>query len=283
MGLFNSLFMQRAFAAGIMVAIITPMIGMITVTKRLSMTGEALSHTSLAGVAAGLLLNINPVLGAVFACVAAALCIEAVRKKIPAYAEMSTAIIMSGGLGIAAVLSGYVKSSVSFNSFLFGSIVSISADELLITAIISAVVILSFIFLHREFFYTVFDERAARLSGVRVKTVNFIFTLLTAVTVSAAARIVGALIVSSLMVLPAACSMQIGKSFKWSFFISAVFSVLFMLCGITMSYYISGLRTGGAVVLTAIVTFIVIILINNIKKRLSQKKLKNKALIKAEI
>lgn len=83
MGILDNLFMQRAFAAGIMIAVITPLIGTVSVTKRLSMIGEALSHTSLAGVAAGLLLNINPVLGAAVFCVFAALCIDAVRKKIP--------------------------------------------------------------------------------------------------------------------------------------------------------------------------------------------------------
>jgi zinc transport system permease protein len=111
----------------------------------------------------------------------------------------------------------------------------------------------------------VLDERGARLSGIRVKTVNFIFTLLTAITVSAAARIVGALIVSSLMVLPVACALQTGKSFRASFFQSVAFSLVFMLCGIALSYYIDGLRTGGAVVLTGIVIFIFIILINHFK------------------
>lgn len=122
--------MQRAFLVGILLALIIPCVGIVIVLKRLSMIGDALSHTSLAGVAAGLLFNINPVLGATAACVAAAFGIEAIRKKLPRYAEMSIAIILSAGVGLAGVLSGFVRSAASFNSFLFGSIVAISDGEL---------------------------------------------------------------------------------------------------------------------------------------------------------
>ena len=110
--------MQRAFLVGILLALIIPCVGIVIVLKRLSTIGDALSHTSLAGVAAGLLFNINPVLGATAACVAAAFGIEAIRKKLPRYAEMSIAIILSAGVGLAGVLSGFVRSSASFNSFL---------------------------------------------------------------------------------------------------------------------------------------------------------------------
>lgn len=266
MNIFEYAYMQRAFLVGIMIAIITPCIGMIVVTKRLSMIGDALSHTSLAGVALGLILNINPVFGAVGICIVAALCIEAVRKKIPKFSEMSIAIIMSAGIGLAGVLSGYVKTSANFNSFLFGSISSISPEEVVFTPIISIVVIISFIFLYRDFFYVVFDERAARLSGVKVKTINFIFTLLTAVTVSVATRVVGALIVSSLMVIPVACSMQSGKSFKTTLFFSIIYALFFTVSGLFLSFYIKGLKTSGTIVLLGVVCFIILLLINKFKK-----------------
>lgn len=102
-------FMQRAFLAGILLALITPCIGMTIVLKRMSMIGDALSHSSLAGVAAGLIFGINPVLSAAVVCVAAALGIERIRKKLPRYSEMAIAIVMSGGIGLAGVLSGFVK------------------------------------------------------------------------------------------------------------------------------------------------------------------------------
>ena len=113
MSIFEYPFMQRAFLVGVLLALIIPCVGIVIVLKRLSMIGDALSHTSLAGVAAGLLFNINPVLGATAACVAAAFGIEAIRKKLPRYAEMSIAIILSAGVGLAGVLSGFVRSAES--------------------------------------------------------------------------------------------------------------------------------------------------------------------------
>lgn len=256
--------MQRAFAAGIMIAAITPLIGTITVTKRLSMIGEALSHTSLAGVAAGLLLNINPILGAIAVCIVAALCIDVVRKKIPRYSELSIAIIMSAGLGLAGLLSGYIKTSASFNSFLFGSILLITEPELIITAVVAAIVIASFILFYREFFYTAFDERAARMSKVKVKSVNLFFTLLTAITVSVAARVAGALLVSSLMVIPVACALVLQKSFKATVFLSVLFAVAFTVCGLVLSFFIVGLRASAAIVLLGVLCFTAILAVKKI-------------------
>ena len=214
MSIFEYPFMQRAFLVGILLALIIPCVGIVIVLKRLSTIGDALSHTSLAGVAAGLLFNINPVLGATAACVAAAFGIEAIRKKLPRYAEMSIAIILSAGVGLAGVLSGFVRSAASFNSFLFGSIVAISDGELYTVAVVSGIIVLAFLFLYKELFYLALDERAARMSGIPVGIINSVFTVLIAVTVSIAARTVGALIVSSMMVVPVACGMQLGRSYK---------------------------------------------------------------------
>ena len=121
MEMFQYAFMQKAFIVGIMLSVIVPCVGIVVILRRLSMIGDALSHASLAGVATGLILNFNPVLGAIATAVIGALGIEFIRKKIPKYSEMSIAIIMSGGVGLAAILSGYVKNSANFNSFLFAS------------------------------------------------------------------------------------------------------------------------------------------------------------------
>ena len=170
-------FMRRAFIVGILLAIIIPCIGIVVVLKRLSMISDALSHSSLAGVAAGLILGINPIVGAVITCVVSALSIEVIRKKIPRYSEMSIAIVMSAGIGLAGVLSGFVKSAANFNSFLFGSIVAISNFELILVIVISCIVIITCILLYKELFFIAFDEQAARIAGVPVKLVNTIFTV----------------------------------------------------------------------------------------------------------
>ena len=170
-------FMQRAFIVGILLAVITPCIGITIVLKRMSMIGDALSHASLAGVALGLLLGINPVLGAGATCIVAALGIEAIRKKIPRYSEMAISVVMSAGIGLAGVLSGFVQNSANFNSFLFGSIVSISTGEMAGVCIISVAVLVTLMLFYRELFYMGFDENAARISGVPVRQINFMFTI----------------------------------------------------------------------------------------------------------
>ena len=209
MRIFEYLFMQRAFVVGILLAAVVPCVGMVVVCKRLSMIGDALSHTSLAGVAAGLLLGVNPVAGAAAACVAASFGIEAIRRKLPRYSEMSISIIMSAGIGLAGVLSGFVKNSANFNSFLFGSIVAISDAEMI------------------------------------------------SVTVSVAARTVGALMVSSMMVVPVACAMQLGKNFKQTVWYAVGLNVLFMIIGLFAAFYL-GLKPGGTIVLVGVAALLII-------------------------
>lgn len=263
-------FMRRALLAGLLLAIIIPLVGTVVVFKRLSMIGDALSHTSLAGVAAGLLLGINPVVGAIAVSIIAALSIEVIRKKLPRYSELSIAIVTSAGIGLAGVLSGFVSNSANFNSFLFGSIVAISDFEQLLVIIVSAVVMIGFLLLYKELFYIALDEASARLAGVPVKLVNFIFTLLTAITVSVAARTVGALVVSSLMVVPTACAMQLARSYRQTISISVLFAVGFTISGLFLSYY-ADLRPGGTIVLIGVITLIIIILAKALIGRVSGK------------
>lgn len=266
MEIFQYEFMQRAFIVGIMLAIIIPSIGVVVVLKRLSMIGDALSHTALAGIAGGLLLGINPIIGAIFISVISGLGIEYVRKKIPEYAEMSIAIIMSLGIGLAGILSGFVENSASFDSFLFGSIVAISRFDVYMIGIISMIVFLSFIFLYKELFYISVDEKAARLAGIPVDIVNFIFTILTAITVSIAARTIGALIVSSMVVVPVAVGIQLGKSYKQTVIYSIISGLVSMVGGLFLSYY-GKLKPGGTIVLSGVFLLFIVITIKNILKK----------------
>ncbi|WP_455538379.1 metal ABC transporter permease [Terrisporobacter sp.] len=252
--------MRKAFIVGILLAIIVPCIGIIVVLKRLSMIGDALSHSSLAGVAAGLVFNINPVLGAVIVSLISALSIEFIRKRIPKYSEMSIAIIMSAGVGLAGILSGFVKDSAAFNSFLFGSIVAITDFELFMVIGISILVIIAFILLYKELMHIAFDEEGARMVGIPVKTVNFIFIILTAFTVSIAARTVGALIVSSMMVIPVACAMKFAKSYKQTVLLAILFAVVFTIIGLSLSYYM-GLKPGSTIVLCGVLFLILTLII----------------------
>lgn len=260
-------FMQRAFLVGVLLAVITPCIGITIVLKRMSMIGDALSHASLAGVALGLLLGVNPVIGAGSVCILAALGMEGIRKKLPRYSEMAIAIVMSAGIGLAGVLSGFVKNSANFNSFLFGSIVSISRVELLLVCLVSLAVLIAILMLSKELFYIGFDENAARISGVPVRRINFIFTILTALTISIASRTVGALIVSSMLVVPVACGMQMVKSYKATLVVAVVSAVVTTIVGLFLSYY-AGVKPGGAIVLLEVAWFLLVVAGKSIKRRI---------------
>ena len=253
--IFQYEFMQKAFLVGILLAVIIPLIGVIVVLKRLSMIGDALSHTSLAGVALGLVWGINPIVGAVLVCVIAAFSIEAIRRRLPRYAEISISIIMSVGIGLASVLSGLVEDGAAFNSFLFGSIVAITDTEVALVVIVTVIVVVTFFLLYKELMFITFDEQGAVLAGIPVKKINFVITLLTAITVSVAARSVGALIVSSLMVIPVACAMQLANSYKKTVIFSVLFALLFTIVGLFLSYYFN-LKPGGTIVLTGVVVLI---------------------------
>lgn len=247
-------FMQKAFLVGILVSIIVPCIGSFVVLKRLSMLGDALSHASLSGVALGLLLAWNPLVGAFLACVVAALGTEYLREKIPEYSEISIAIITSLGVGLAGILSSFIKNATSFHSFLFGSIVAISKWEVVMIVCVSLLVLFVFLFFYQELFYMAFDEEGARVAGIPVNRINVMVAVLTAITVSLASRTVGALMISSFMVLPMASAMQVARSYRSTILFAVFYALVSTLSGLSLSYYY-GLKPGGTIVLLSVGIF----------------------------
>lgn len=265
MEIFQYDFMRRAFLAAAMIAVIAPCIGAPIVLKRLSSIGDATSHSALAGIALGLVFGINPILSAVIFSILAVLGIEALRKVFKFYGEIATVVVMSAGIGLTAVLSGFITNgSSNLNSFLFGSIVAISDFEMYLTIGLGIAVIAVSALLYKELFFVTFDEEAARLSGVPVGTINFIIMTLTAITVSVASRVVGALMISSLLVIPVAAAMTIARSYKQTMVLSIIFAEIFTLAGLFISYYLD-LRPGGTIVLLGVIFLIIIMLVTKNK------------------
>ncbi len=259
MSIFSYGFMIRALIVGLVLSCIIPLMGVVIVNKRMSVIGDALSHVSLAGVMIGLLAGTLPMIGAMFACVIAGLTLEFIRKKFPGYGEIATSIVMSTGVGLASLLSGFIRESVNFETFLFGSIVSISLEEFYLTLAISAVVFIVFLILYRDLMYICFDEVGARLSGVNVDFVNTLFMILVSITISIASRTVGVLIISSLMVIPVACAIRTSKSYFRTTILSSIFGIFFTEFGLVVSFYL-GLKPGGTIVLIGVITLITILL-----------------------
>ncbi|CAM3566146.1 metal ABC transporter permease [Erysipelothrix urinaevulpis] len=249
-------FVRTAFIVGGFLALILPLLGVTVVLKRLSMIGDALSHVALSGVSLGLILGFNPLVGAIVISLVAALSINTIQKHLGSYQELAIAIIMSFGIGLSGVLLGFVNNPNNFNAYLFGSIVSINQSDNLVSIALSILVIGIAIRYYREFFFIAFDEKSAKLSGISINKMNFIFLFLTAITVAIGSRVVGALVVSSLMVLPVALAMRVSKSYKTTVLYSMIFSLIFMWLGLTLSYYFD-LRPGGTIVLTAVAGYLI--------------------------
>jgi zinc transport system permease protein len=259
-------FMQRALIAGMIIGILCPLIGIFIVLRRMSLIGDSLSHVALSGVAAGVLVDIYPLGMALLFSIVSALAIEKLRKNYPQYAELSIAIILSTGIGIAVVFISFAKNvAMDLFGYLFGNITTVLQEDLWMIIGLGIFVILFVQLLYKELFYITFDEEAATLIGIPVKWINVFFIVLIAITVTLSMRIVGALLVSSLIVLPVATSMQLSKSFKQATFLSIVFAEIAVLLGIFISYYLE-LASGGTIVLVAVLNLLIILVGKKIRK-----------------
>lgn len=249
-------FMRHALLAGFFLSIIIPMIGIVMVNRKTSMIGDALSHTSLSGVALGLIFGFNPVWGVLLICLIAAYAIEYIRAKFPHYGDMATAVITSTGLGLAAVLTKFAAGGNNFESYLFGSISAVTLYDVVSVAIVFVAVVVVSIVYYAALLDLAIDSNLARLAGVNVKLVNAIYTFLSAVTIALSCKIVGALLVLSMLVLPVATALIICRSYKTTYIMSIVLGVFYTMSGIIISYYYD-VPTGGAIVILAVLGMLI--------------------------
>lgn len=271
-GILQYEFLQNAFLTGIIIGIIAPLLGVFIVVRRLSLIADALSHVTLAGIAASLLLEkkfiglsgLNPLYMGMAFSVAGSLFIEKLRAVYKHYQELAIPIILSGGIGLGVI---FISLADGFNtdlfSYLFGSVSAVSRLDLWTILIISVFVIALVVLLYKELFLLSFDEEHAKASGIAAKSVHFIFIVMVALVIAASMRIVGILLVSSLMTLPVAASIRIAKGFKQTIFLSMLFGEISVLGGLTISYYID-LAPGGTIVMIAVLILIATILLKKI-------------------
>ena len=265
MALLSYEFMRRAFLAAIFIAGIAPMLGVFLVIRRQSLMADTLSHVSLAGVALGFFLNLNPSLTTLLIVVIAAIILEYLRTLYRSYSEISIAILMSGGLALALVLMNLSggNSATSIQSYLFGSIVTITQEQVWILGFLFLVVFALFFLFKRPMYILTFDEDTAHVDGLPVRVMSMLFNVLTGVAIAMMIPIAGALLISAIMVLPAAISMRLGKSFNAVILISVVIGMIGMMSGLTSSFYFDT-PPGATITLVFIALFLVINLIKRI-------------------
>lgn len=264
--MFELSFMQNAFMAGFIVSILCPFIGLFIVLRRHSMIGDTLSHSSFAGVAIGLVAGTNPIITSFIFTSICAVVIEYLRSYYKKYAELVMSIVLTLSLGLAIILISSGKASAKVDSFLFGSILTVSRQDIYLIAIVGLICILCLLVLYNKLVYITFDEAGAKTAGINIKLINYIFTLLIAATISISIRVMGILVVSSIMVVPVATAMQLKKGFTKTLIYAILFGVLDVMIGLVLSYYINS-APGGTIALTSVIFLLLTLIAKNIFHR----------------
>ena len=268
--MFNYSFMQNALFVSVFISILCPCIGIFLVLRRYSMIGDTLSHASLAGITIGLLCDQSPVLGAfVFTSICGAL-IEFLRTYFKKYTDLILTIVLSLSVGIAITIISSGKLHANADSFLFGSVLTVTEFDMITVLVLSIISVFTLIFLYNQMLYIAYDEEAAKIAGVKVKLINYVFSILVASAISVSIRIVGVLVLSSMIALPVATALQLRKGFKLTFAFSIVFSVVDILSGLFLSYYLN-VAPGGFTALVSVAVLVVVMIVERIS---SQAKIK---------
>ena len=260
--MFEYEFMQRAFIAGMLIAVLASISGTFIVLKRYSLMSETLAHSALVGVAVGLVAGYNPLWMAVSVAILSAWLIEYLRSTFSLYSDAILAIILSGSLALAVII---VSIGGAFNnslfSYLFGSILSVTSDDVRTIIIFGSLSLGALLLFSKELYFISYDEEVAQVSGIRVKLLNFLLVTVVAIIIALSIRVVGSLLIGALMVIPTSAALQFRVGFKDTMLISiflALFSVIF---GMSLSFYFS-LPSGATIVLSVIALFILSLVIN---------------------
>ncbi len=242
-------FAQNAVLGGVLIALVSAIMGTFLVLKRLSMIGDALAHVAFGGIALGLLLGVNPILSALVATVLGSLWVQRLVERTKVYAEAAMALILSIGIGLAVVIIGVVNGfNVNLFSYLFGSILTVSGQDIALIGVLAALV-LGFIWMfYRQLMFVIFNEEVARISGVNVGLLNTVLSILTAITVVISIRAVGIMLISALLVVPAITALQWADSFRKTLLIAIGVSLFSVLAGILLAFQFN-LPVGGVIVL----------------------------------
>lgn len=255
----NPPFMQRALIAAVLVGITAPAIGIYLVQRRQALMGDGIGHVAMTGVGLGFLLSTNPVWMATLVAVAGSVVMELIRWYGRTRGDIALAMLFYGGMagGVMLINLSDTGSNANLTSYLFGSLSTVSEEDVTTITVLAAFVILVTVGLRRQLFAVSQDEEFARVTGLPVRALNLLVAVTAAVTVTVAMRVVGLLLVSALMVVPVAAAQQISKSFKVTFVLAVVIGTAVTLAGTVASYY-QDVPPGATIVLLAIAAFIVL-------------------------
>ena len=245
-------FMQRALLSGTTIAVLCSVVGMFLVLRRFSLFGDALAHSSFGGVALGLLMGIYPLWMAYVISIISAVLITRIREKYDVSGDAAIAVLLSSGIAVALVIIGLSGGfSIDIFSFLFGSILLVSVDDTILILAMTGSILLVILALFRQILYSTFDEKQAKVSGIRVERINYLIVFMAGLTVVTAIQLVGVLLISALFVIPNVTAMLLGRGFQSTIIISIGISVSSVIAGIVLSYSLN-IAPAGSIVLLSI-------------------------------
>ncbi|HWJ67479.1 MAG TPA: metal ABC transporter permease [Nocardioides sp.] len=259
--LFSLPFMQRALIAALLTGLAAPAIGTFLVQRRLALMGDGIGHVAVTGLALGLLTGRSPVWAAVIVAVAGAVLIEVIRERGDTNGDVALALLFYGGLAGGIFLTGLGgESAASLNRYLFGSLTSMSVDDVIVTMVLAIAVVGLCVGLAPQLFAVAQDQEFARVAGLRVRSYNLLVAVLAAVSVTVAMRTVGLLLVSALMVVPVATAQQLTRSFRATITAAMAVGVVASVGGLVVAAFASYRATvapGPTIVLLALACYVV--------------------------
>ncbi len=248
-------FIVRALLGAVFTGLAAPAVGTYLVQRRLALMGDGIGHIAVTGVALGLLTGSSPTLTAVIVAVVGAVVIEVIRSTGRTSGDVALALLFYGGIAGGVLITGLAgQSAATLNTYLFGSITTISTTDVWVTAGLALVVITIAVGLSPQLFAVAQDQEFARVAGLNVRVYNILVSVMAAVTVTVAMRTVGLLLVSALMVVPVATSQQLARGFRITLAASMAIGTVAALAGVTISAYVDA-APGATIVLLALAVF----------------------------
>lgn len=265
--LFSYTFIVRALIVGSLVALCSALLGVSLVLKRYSMIGDGLSHVGFGALSVAMVLNISPLKVSIPVVVLVAFLLLRISENSKIKGDAAIALISSSALAIGVIVTS-LKTGMNADvcNYMFGSILAMSASDVYLSIILSVIVLILYVLFYNKIFAVTFDERFAKATGTKAGVYNMLIAFLTAITVVIGMRMMGALLISSLIIFPALTSMRVCRSFKSVIIVSTIISLVCFFIGIVISFKFS-IPAGASVVMINLIMFIIFALVGFIIKR----------------
>lgn len=257
----------RALVVGILVSLCAALLGVSLVLKRFSMIGDGLSHVGFGALAVASVMNLAPMAVAIPVVIAAAFLLLRLSSNSKTKGDSAIALISTSALAIGVMANSMSKGmNIDINSYLFGSIISVSGGDVITSVILALAVLIIFVFFYTKIFAITFDENFAKATGINTNMYNMLIALLTAVTIVIGMRLMGSMLISSLIIFPALCSMRVFKSFLAVTVCSAAVSVVTFVVGMIISY-VADTPCGASIVCVNILVYAVFSVVGAVLSR----------------